>query len=223
MAVVDLGNNSTFASQQTIAITALTNAVPVIGTLVVAFVEDFNGVTTGIQVTDTKSNTYLPAAVNYTLGVGHVCCSMFYSFINTPLTTGDSIIYHAATGFGANGMAINACSATGYSSFDAATANSATGTSATFSVTAAHAAAFPNEIFFGFVISNNVPTITGAGTWNTAPPNGTPFANEAAYQISSGTPTCSGTLTSQQWVVLIASFAPTGAQAPIVGTKLIFQ
>jgi hypothetical protein len=211
MAVVDLGSNDTFANQQTIALTCAASVAA--GVLVVVFVDDFNGSGTGIAVTDSKGNTYTLALSNYTNGTGAINIAMFYSFITTPLTTSDTITFHAAATFGANGMGVTAVSATGYSTYNPATANSATSFGTTITITGAGSAAVVNEINFAWICANNATTITGVGTWNTGPPNGiTGLTTEGAYQVNTGTSplTCTATHTSQQWVAGIVSFQPSG-------------
>lgn len=217
--ITDMGSASTFSSVQTVTMTS-TSAVGS-GVLVVVFISDGNTSAIGATVTDSKSNTYI-LAKNQTGVPSNI--SMFYSFVASALTTSDTLTYTTALGFGANGMGISAISATGYSTYDSATAASSNnGFAATFTVTGAGSAAVANELYVCWVVANSTPTITGAGTWSTAPPNGiSGFAMEAAYQVNSGTSalTCSGTLSAQFASVLIASFKPTAGASVIPGALM---
>jgi hypothetical protein len=207
VSLTDLGNHARFANSQTNTMTVAAAAGST--KLVPVFIFDSNTSVTSATVTDSKSNTYtLAASIQVTGGNGWIL--LFYSFLTTPLTTSDTIVYTGAAGFTSSNMTISASLVNGtFTTLDGATTATATSFSGNFSVAGAGSASVANEINFGLTTNaaGNANTITSAG-WNTTPPSSPSAGFTPAWQVNTGTSalTFAGTLSSTAWAALIVSF-----------------
>jgi hypothetical protein len=182
--VINLGSQENFGLG-TVTINTVLAAVAA-GTLVVVFAVDENASITGATVTDSSGNTYTQITSVRVSATSYL--QAFYSVLTNPLTNASTLSYHCAAGSGSFNVGLNASAVIGYSTLDSATTNTATSVGTPYSVTGAGPASVPNEIYFGFALSEGASITAPGGSWTRPPPAiiGV-FVNTSAYQINSGT------------------------------------
>jgi hypothetical protein len=200
--VTGLGNNNSGGPTSTIT----SSAAVLSGQLVVVAISDTNWPASGQTLGDSKSNIYTLDNLTQDAGGNNAQTQIWHSFLTTPLTTSDTINYNnGGGGTETNSIYLNAVKVTTAVSIDSATTAGATNNSAAYSVTGAGSAAETNEIYFGYVYSDN--TITPSGGWTAA---GTSPCSWCffGYQVNSGTSplTFNGTLGATWWTASIVSF-----------------
>lgn len=206
--VTSLGNAASGATAGTTVTMTVANALAA-GHLASVLVLDSNTTSPVTSVTDLKGNTYSPGPSIPSAGLYE-----FHSFIATPLTTSDTIVFHDTAATGTNFLEI-----TGYtfsaSAYDAATANTNTsGFGTTFSITSG-TPAVANETFVAFSVTNATGFTALPGGWVNNPPtiNACCTTNQLPGAIinagTSPVSSWSGTTTSSQVTnTIILSFKP---------------